>query len=396
LKVGNRVGKQKMGGRAMTRFKTDYPGVFYREVGRIGDEGPERVYYILFKKNGKVLEEKVGRQYADQMTPAKAARFRINRIEGRAKSRKEIREAEEAARQANDSRWTIQRLWDTYYDDRRECRGKQNDKSLYLNYLKPIVGEKQPHEIIDFDIKRIKKKLEGRKPQTIKHVLSLLLRLVHYGIQKRHSMALSFEIELPKVDNQKIETLSPEQLTNLLTAIDASPDIEAANIMRMALYTGMRRGELFKLKWTDIDFDKGFIHIREPKGGESQIIPLNEQARQVLNNHPKTAANIFVTHTGKPFVDIGRRVNVIKRAAGIGPEFRALHGLRHVYASMLASSGKVDMYVLQRLLTHKSAQMTQRYAHLQDEALRHASNLAGETIEQARTEKPKETETATA
>lgn len=58
------------------RLKTKYPGVFYREVNRIGTPGKERVYYVVFKKEGKVLEEKVGRQHADAMTPAKAARIR--------------------------------------------------------------------------------------------------------------------------------------------------------------------------------------------------------------------------------------------------------------------------------------------------------------------------------
>ena len=47
---------------------------------------------------------------------------------------------------------------------------------------------------------------------------------------------------------------------------------------------------------------------------------------------------------------------------------------------MLASSGKVDMYTLQKLLTHKSPLMTQRYAHLRDDALKRASDLAGELI----------------
>jgi integrase len=50
---------------------------------------------------------------------------------------------------------------------------------------------------------------------------------------------------------------------------------------------------------------------------------------------------------------------------------------------MLASSGKVDMYTLQKLLTHKGQQMTQRYAHLRDESLRAASELAGDIITQA-------------
>jgi integrase len=47
---------------------------------------------------------------------------------------------------------------------------------------------------------------------------------------------------------------------------------------------------------------------------------------------------------------------------------------------MLASSGQVDMYTLQKLLTHKSPQMTQRYAHLRDDALKRASELAGDII----------------
>jgi len=49
---------------------------------------------------------------------------------------------------------------------------------------------------------------------------------------------------------------------------------------------------------------------------------------------------------------------------------------------MLASSGKVDMYVLQKLLTHKGPAMTQRYAHLRDETLKKASNLAGSIIDE--------------
>ena len=50
---------------------------------------------------------------------------------------------------------------------------------------------------------------------------------------------------------------------------------------------------------------------------------------------------------------------------------------------MLASSGKVDMYTLQKLLTHKDPRMTQRYAHLRDEALKRASEVAGNIIKDA-------------
>jgi integrase len=145
----------------------------------------------------------------------------------------------------------------------------------------------------------------------------------------------------------------------------------------------MRRGELFKLKWKDIDFERGFIQIRDPKGGVSQKIPLNDSAREVLNNHLKNSEFVFTRGDGEPFTDIRRRVNPIKEVAGLPEDFRALHGLRHVYASILASSGQVDMYTLQKLLTHKSPLMTQRYAHLRDDSLKRASNLAENIINEA-------------
>lgn len=366
------------------RHKTDYKGVFYRVGERIGGKGEEKIFYIVFKKNGKVCEEKVGRQYADDMTPAKASRVRAGRIEGRRKSRKEIREETKAAKQAEADKMTIKRLWDGYKTNKADSKAINTDEGRYEKYLQPSFGDKEPHELIRLDVDRLRMKLlKTLKPQTVKHVMGLLKRIVHYGAARELCKNLSFEIEVVKVDNQKTEDLNPEQLKRLLEEIDKSTDVEAKAIMKLALYTGMRRGEMFKLKWNDIDFQRGFIAIKNPKGGLSQKIPLNDQARQVLENHPRTAEYVFVRPDGEPFTDIRRRVNPIKEAAGIPGDFRTLHGLRHTYASMLASSGKVDLYTLQKLLTHKSPVMTQRYAHLRDEALKKASVLAGQIIEQA-------------
>ncbi len=147
--------------------------------------------------------------------------------------------------------------------------------------------------------------------------------------------------------------------------------------MRMVLFTGMRRGELFNLKWGDIDFEGGFIHIKNPKGGIDQKIPLNNAAKQLLIHHPRSDSQyVFPGRNGNKRIDINHQVNRIIKRAGLPENFRPLHGLRHIYASMLASTGKVDMYTLQKLLTNKHPSMTQRYAHLQDDALRRASNIA--------------------
>lgn len=369
----------------MQRLKTEYKGVFYRISKRqSGEPGEERIYYIVFKKNGKVYEEKIGRQFADDLTPAKVNRIRAARIDGRRKSRKEIRDEIKAVKQAEVNKMTIARLWGEYEANKANSKAINTDRGRFNKYLLPAFGNKEPHELIRLDIDRLRLKLlKTLKPQTVKHILGLLKRIIHYGAARQLCRNLDFEIEAVKVDNLKTEDLTSEQLQRLLTAIDNSTDIEAANIMRLALFTGMRRGEMFKLKWSDIDFQRGFISIRNPKGGVSQKIPLNEQARSVLENHPETSEFVFVRPDGEPFTDIRRRVNPIKQAAGIPADFRTLHGLRHTYASMLASSGQVDMYTLQKLLTHKSPIMTQRYAHLRDEALKSAAAVAGQIITDA-------------
>jgi len=373
------------------RNKTKYPGVYYVMKGK------EKVFYIIYYLNHKKIEEKAGRQFADDMTPAKAAGIRADRSKGKELSNEARREKAQAAKQAEADKMTIKRLWDEYKTNKADSKAINTDKGRYEKYLQPSFGDKEPHEIIRLDVDRLRMKLlKTLKPQTVKHVMGLLKRIVHYGAARQLCQNLNFEIEAVKVDNQKTEDLNPEQLKKLLEEIGKSQDIEAAAIMKLALFTGMRRGEMFKLKWNDIDFQRGFIAIKNPKGGVSQKIPLNEQARQVLENHPRTAENVFVRPDGEPFTDIRRRVNPIKEAAGIPADFRALHGLRHTYASMLASSGKVDIYTLQKLLTHKSPVMTQRYAHLRDEALRNASSLAGNIIEQAAKTKEQETSTANA
>ena len=367
------------------RVKTNYPGVFYRESARVGGAGIEKIYYIVFKKGGRVFEEKAGRQFMDDMTPGRAARIRGERIEGKRLSRKEIRERGKDLKEAKQNRWTVDRLWQEYLDQKPDLKGAKTDENRYQNYIKSEFGDKEPKDLIQLDIDRLRiKLLKKKKPQTVKHVMALLRRIVNFGAKKGLCQRLSFNIEMPRVNNEKIEDLNPEQLSNLLTAIEEDSNIHAANIMRMVLYTGMRRGELFRLKWEDIDFEKGFIHIRDAKGGRDSKIPLNESAREVLLSHIRTGSPyIFPGEGGRQRTTINKAVNRIKERAGLPKDFRPLHGLRHVYASMLASSGQVDMYTLQKLLTHKDPRMTQRYAHLRDDTLKRASDLAGDIIRQA-------------
>ena len=332
-----------------------------------------------------MIEEKVGRQFADDMTPARAAGIRAERVEGKRLSRKEIRQKKDDQKKAEAGRWTIKKLWDVYKSSRAKNKGLKTDKSRYKNYLEPVFGKKEPKAIVALDIERLKRKLQkDLSPQTVKHILNLLTWIINYGVKNNLCTDIPFKIRKPSVNNLKTEDLNPDQISILMEAIEKDTHAFAGKIMKLALYTGMRRGEMFKLQWADIDFDRGFISLRDPKGGPDQKIPINDAAQDLLQNHPRSdSPYVFPGRGGKQLTNINKPVNKIKKKAKLPEDFRPLHGLRHVYASMLASSGKVDMYTLQKLLTHKNPQMTQRYAHLRDETLKNASNLAGDLIGQA-------------
>lgn len=366
---------------ARKRFKTKYAGVYFIKSKAGRSNKTEKVYYIMYRKNGRLIEEKAGRQFQDDMTPARAAGLRAGRIDGKQLTNKEKREAEKASKLR---KWTIDRLFQEYKKGRAKNKGLKVDEGRYEKYIKPVFGDREPKDLVPLDMDRLRiKLLKKLSPQTVKHVLNLLTWIINFGTDRNLCEGISFKIRKPSVNNEKTEDLTPDQLDRLLKAIKKDPNVQVGNLMKLALYTGMRRGELFKLKWKHIHFDRGFISIVDPKGGPDQKIPLNDAARKVLESHPRTRSSyVFPGNDGRQRTDIHRQVNKIKKEAKLPEDFRPLHGLRHVYATMLASSGKVDMYTLQKLLTHKSPIMTQRYAHLRDEALKRASETAGNLFNQ--------------
>ena len=337
----------------------------------------ERVYYVVYKKDGKSCESKAGRQYADDMTPARAAFIRAEIIENKRLPRKQKRQKEAAEKKAADSKWTVQRLFEKYCQSRPAGKSLSTDKGRYNKYLKIPFGKTEPGNILSLDINRLRiNLLKTKSPQTTLHVLNLLTWIINYGVNNGLCPGLQFKIKKPKVRNLVTEDLNDTQLQNLLAAIKADTHPQAGSIMLLALYTGMRKTEIFKLQWKHVNFERGFIEIVDSKGGGNPTIPLNPSAKELLENHPRAdSVFVFPGREGRQLKNIYQHVNRIKRKAGLPAKFRVLHGLRHVFASMLASSGKVDMYTLQKLLTHKGPLMTQRYCHLRDKTLQNATNV---------------------
>ena len=362
-----------------------YAGIFYRIGKRIGGKGTEKIYYITYKKNGRKIEESVGRQYADQMSPAKAVNIRADIIEGRKPSKREQKALKEVQKKADAGKYTINKLWREYSLNRAPGKSLNVDQGRYEKHLEPVFGNKEPGELVKLDVDRMRiKLLKNLSPQTVKHILNLLTWIINYGIKNNLCKGVLFHIQKPSVNNEKTEDLTPEELSRLLKIIEKDQNFDVGNMMKMALYTGMRRGEMFKLQWKDVNLETGFIFIREPKSGADQKIPINDMARDLLNSITrKKDGYVFPGRNGGRRTTTGQAGRRIRRNAGLPDGFRPMHGLRHVYASMLASSGKVDMYVLQKLMTHKSPKMTQRYAHLWDDALKSGASQIDDIFKQA-------------
>ncbi|MCX6354254.1 MAG: site-specific integrase [Candidatus Aureabacteria bacterium] len=135
--------------------------------------------------------------------------------------------------------------------------------------------------------------------------------------------------------------------------------------------TGMRIGEILKLKWERIDLQQGYITVTRTKSGKDRKIPLNETVTKVLKNRERDG--IYVFHAdGKPYESVKKAFYAAQRRAGI--KHCRFHDLRHHFATKLVLAG-VSLPVVKELLGHSSIVTTMRYAHPTPEAKKEAVRL---------------------
>lgn len=202
--------------------------------------------------------------------------------------------------------------------------------------------------------------VEGLAPATINARLNVLKAVAKYAMRKGWTDDnASARIPLLTVHNARHVYLTPKQIAALLRA---HPDDESRAFSALAVYTGMRQGELYALRREQIGRDVIDLGVNT-KTGAPRRIPIIAQARPYLRFVPWQAP-------------LGRLVPAARQArrdAGIGHV--TFHDLRHCTASLLAQAG-VDLLTISRILGNPSA--VQRYAHLSDESTRAAmQKLAG-------------------
>jgi integrase len=159
-------------------------------------------------------------------------------------------------------------------------------------------------------------------------------------------------------NNARIRFLSPEEEIKLRTAIKAACPERIAEL-ELALNTGLRMSEQYRLRWEDVSLARRTLTIPRSKNGSTRYIPLNKTSLAALESLKKRTGTSELVCGGalKPRLWFELAVN----AAGLTAF--TWHCLRHTFASRLVMAG-VDIRTVQELMGHKTIAMTVRYAHL--------------------------------
>lgn len=178
------------------------------------------------------------------------------------------------------------------------------------------------------------------------------------GYQGDNPFALVRNFKLPK--QQKPGFLEPDQVTAIMQAI--THPIKRA-MVAYAYYTGWRISDIRRLKWDDVNLDRGVAWISDPKNANPVEVPLSDQALQVLKNQRHLGEYVFCHLNGQPYATTLH--DIIKSAAARAgvklPPRKAWHMFRRTWASMMIRSG-CDVVTLQALGNWKDVTMPLWYA----------------------------------
>jgi len=362
-----------------------WPGVYYYESQeRLFDGKADVCYWVSFKDGPRKRWEKVGWK-SEGYTPQVAAELRAERVKAArhgqdVKTNKELRQERAAKERPLDD------LATAYFEHRAAERWGKFDEGRYRKHVAPVLGQRPVAKLSPLDVTRLKASMRVYKPATVWGALEIMRRIINFGCKNGMCAPLSFVIEMPRKDNEVVEYLEPQDAASLLGVLDEWPAQDVARMLRLAMFSGMRRGEIFKLEARDLDFRQGLITLRAPKGGKTVSIPMNPIAHAILREQ---LAWVEEYYPGSPYAFPGKggglrtdssAVDRIKAAARLPKSFRIFHGLRHHFAVTLANSGEFTLDMIGELLTHKSTAMTRRYGQFLPDAKKRASDKAAELL----------------
>lgn len=250
---------------------------------------------------------------------------------------------------------------------------KANKKSwksdrVLLNRLVPFFRGKKlskitPRLIEEYKLKRIseckqRNKNKKVKPSSVNRELSCLKFM--FSLAERWKLVNDNpvkEVRLFKEQKIAMKILTEDEAEKLIH--NSCEHLKP--IIILALHTGMRRGEIFKLKWNDIDFNKHFIYVKETKSNVMRKVPMNSFVADTLKRIKREGDYVFYNPKTKDHItDVKKAFRAACRRAGI-KDLR-FHDLRHSAATSMVTGG-IDLVTVAEILGHSDIKTTMRYAH---------------------------------
>lgn len=269
---------------------------------------------------------------------------------------------------------TLAETWDIYKDQQPvSFRTAKLDGCLWNLYIGPLLGSLPLAEIKGLVLLKFRKELEKKlSPQTVKHCLSQIRRIIRKAIQWELYSGLVPVFNMPRFDNRRMRFLTPFEAQNLLEALKYRSELWH-DISLFALNTGLRSAEIFNLQPHSINLSEKRLYILDSKNSSSRAVPLNNTALGVVQKYySKHPAFVFTNYEGEQLRYVSKSFSRTVEELGLNSGVKdrrqriVFHSLRHTFASWLVQAGQA-LPVVGDLLGHKSIDMTKRYAHLAPE-----------------------------
>ena len=313
--------------------------------------------------------------------------------------------------------YTVGQWMDVWFENYAKIKVRPSSHQTYRgyieNHIKPNIGSIPLNKLTSLELQKLYKKLlgngrverieskkqpKGLSAKTVRNINQIICSALNLAIEQRLILTNPADAcALPKLEHREMKTLPVEQLTSFLREAKESGVFEMYYI---ELATGLRRGELLGLKWSDIDLEHGSLRVqRQIARIDGEIVeaplktknayrtlPLSADAIDVLKTQEKKCGNsqyVFPSPTGGPISpdSVLHMLHRVLKRAGL-PKVR-FHDLRHTFATLALQNG-VDIKTVSGMLGHFSAGFTlDTYAHVTTATQKEAANTMEKVLANA-------------
>jgi len=280
---------------------------------------------------------------------------------------------------------TMNELCNEYLERHAKIHKKswKKDAEWIEQHILPAFKNRKVKSVTRAEVSELHRKIGQTRPYLANRVIEVLRKMFNlayvWGYMEETAPNPATRLERFK-EEKRDRWVSPDELPALAKAIDEQENLYVKAALWLYLLTGVRKSELLKAQWQDVDFNRKELCIPETKSGRKHYVPLSVEALSILENLPRTEGNPYILagrFDGKHLVNIEKPWREIRRKAGC--EDVRLHDLRRTVGSWLAQSGN-SLLIIQKTLNHSTMAATMVYARLGEDPVRKALEDHGKQI----------------